>query len=91
MEIYEILDRFEILYPTNTKISDLRRSYNDKDISSMFRLLPDQINVLVLYNLTMLPLLIEMIFFVVISRLYSSCRELAVHGTLVGNCVLGLS
>lgn len=39
MQIHELLDRFEILYPTNAKISDLRRAYIDKDLSSVFRLL----------------------------------------------------
>jgi hypothetical protein len=39
LEIYELLDRFELLYPTNTKLSDLRRSYIDRDLSSIFRLL----------------------------------------------------
>lgn len=38
METFELLDRFELLYPTKTKLSDLRRSYIDKDISSIFRL-----------------------------------------------------
>jgi hypothetical protein len=41
LEIYELLDRFEILYPANTKISDLRRAYIDKDLSSIFRLVTD--------------------------------------------------
>jgi hypothetical protein len=38
LETYELLDRFELLYPTNSKISDLRRSYIDQDLSSIFRL-----------------------------------------------------
>lgn len=38
MEIFELLDRFELLYPAKSKLSDLRRSYIDKDISSIFRL-----------------------------------------------------
>lgn len=37
MKTFELLDRYELLYPTNTKISDLRRSYIDKDLSSIFR------------------------------------------------------
>jgi hypothetical protein len=41
LEIYELLDRFELLYPTNSKISDLRRSYIDQDLSSIFRLVND--------------------------------------------------
>lgn len=41
LEIYEILDRVELLYPTNTNLSDLRRSYLDKDLSSIFRLVND--------------------------------------------------
>lgn len=44
LETYELLDRFELLYPTKTKISDLRRAYIDKDISSIFRLLPKTVN-----------------------------------------------
>ena len=38
MEPYELLDRFELLHPTNTKLADLRRAYIDKDLSSIFRL-----------------------------------------------------
>jgi len=38
MEIKDIIDRFEILF-SNSKISDLRRAYNDKDLSSIFRLI----------------------------------------------------
>jgi hypothetical protein len=38
LETHELLDRFELLYPTNAKLADLRRSYIDKDISSIFRL-----------------------------------------------------
>lgn len=41
MQTLELLDRFELLYPTNTKISDLRRAYIDADLSSIFRLLKD--------------------------------------------------
>ena len=44
MQTHELLDRFEILYPTNTKISDLRRVYIDKDFSSLFRLLPENVS-----------------------------------------------
>ena len=44
METHELLDRYELLYPKNTYISDLRRAYIDKDISSIFRLLPDTVN-----------------------------------------------
>ena len=44
LETYEILDRFEILFPTNSTLSDLRRAYIDKDISSIFRLLPDKVS-----------------------------------------------
>lgn len=39
LEIYELLDRFELLYPEKTELSDLRRSYIDKDVTSIFRLL----------------------------------------------------
>lgn len=38
METYKLLDRFEVLYPTRSKFSDLRRIYNDEDLSSLFRL-----------------------------------------------------
>lgn len=38
LETFELLDRFELLYPTNSKLADLRRSYIDQDISSIFRL-----------------------------------------------------
>lgn len=39
LEIYQILDRFELLYPENKDLVDLRRAYIDKDLSSIFRLL----------------------------------------------------
>jgi hypothetical protein len=38
LETHELLDRLELLYPTNSRLSDLRRSYIDKDLSSIFRL-----------------------------------------------------
>jgi len=38
MQTFELLDRFELLYPTNTKLADLRRTYIDNDLSSLFRL-----------------------------------------------------
>lgn len=38
LEIYELLDRYELLYPDNQNISDLRRAYIDKDLNSIFRL-----------------------------------------------------
>jgi hypothetical protein len=43
MKTFELLDRFELLYPKNKDLADLRRSYTDKDISSIFRLLPARI------------------------------------------------
>lgn len=39
IETYELLDRYELMYPLNFKISDLRRFYVDQDLSSLFRLL----------------------------------------------------
>ena len=44
MQTFELLDRFELLYPTNSKLADLRRAYIDKDLSSIFRLLPNQVS-----------------------------------------------
>ena len=41
METHELLDRYELLFPTNSKLSDLRRSYIDKDLSSIFRIVTD--------------------------------------------------
>lgn len=38
MEIYKILDRFELLYPNNEYLADLRRAYIDQDLNSIFRL-----------------------------------------------------
>ena len=38
MQTFELLDRFELLYPTKSKLADLRRSYIDQDMSSIFRL-----------------------------------------------------
>jgi hypothetical protein len=43
LEIHELLDRFEILYPNLDDIADLRRAYVDKDLSSIFRLLPKEV------------------------------------------------
>lgn len=39
MQTFELLNRFELLYPTNSKLADLRRIYVDNDLSSLFRLL----------------------------------------------------
>lgn len=44
LETFEILDRFELLYSTNSNISDLRRAYIDQDLSSIFRILPKTVN-----------------------------------------------
>jgi len=44
LQTFELLDRFELLYPTKSKIADLRRAYIDKDFSSLFRLLPEQVS-----------------------------------------------
>lgn len=38
MQIHEILDRFELLYPNNSVIMDLRRAFIDKDLHSIFRI-----------------------------------------------------
>ena len=43
LKTFELLDRFELLYPTKSKIADLRRAYIDKDISSIFRLLSNDV------------------------------------------------
>lgn len=42
MQIKDYLDRFEILYPDNEKLKDYRRAYTDKDLSSIFRLMPNE-------------------------------------------------
>jgi len=39
MELYELLDRFEILFKDDERFADLRRFYIDKDVNSLFRLL----------------------------------------------------
>ena len=44
LETHELLDRYEILYPEISELSDLRRAYIDQDISSIFRLLPSIVN-----------------------------------------------
>lgn len=36
--LHELLDRFELLYPNITELSDLRRSVIDQDLSSIFKL-----------------------------------------------------
>lgn len=41
LQTFELLDRFELIYPTNMNVSDLRRSYIDKDLNSIFRLVND--------------------------------------------------
>lgn len=38
LELHELLDRFEILYPEVTALADLRRAVIDKDLNSIFRL-----------------------------------------------------
>jgi hypothetical protein len=38
MEIKDLVDRFELLDPNNQNLADLRRSYIDKELSSIFRL-----------------------------------------------------
>ena len=38
MEIYEILDRFELLHSNDERFSDLRRAYIDQDWASIFKL-----------------------------------------------------
>lgn len=44
LQTFELLDRFELLCPSNSKIADLRRAYIDQDLSSIFRLLPKTVN-----------------------------------------------
>jgi hypothetical protein len=44
MKTFELLDRFELLYPANSKLADLRRAYIDQDLSSVFRLLSGKVN-----------------------------------------------
>lgn len=39
LQTHEILDRYELLYPDNESIADLRRAYIDNDLSSIFRLI----------------------------------------------------
>ena len=38
LELHEILDRYELLYPEVTALADLRRAVIDKDLNSIFRL-----------------------------------------------------
>lgn len=38
MEIYKLLNRFELLYNHDDRLADLRRCYIDKDLNSIFRL-----------------------------------------------------
>ena len=42
MQPHELLDRLELLFPLNSKVADLRRSYIDKDLYSIFRLINDE-------------------------------------------------
>jgi hypothetical protein len=41
LELHEILDRYEILYPQIDELADLRRAVIDQDLSSIFRLCDD--------------------------------------------------
>lgn len=38
LELHELLDRYEIMYPDVTELADLRRAVIDHDLSSIFRL-----------------------------------------------------
>lgn len=38
MEVYKILDRFELMYPNDERFSDLRRAYIDQDLYSIFKI-----------------------------------------------------
>ena len=38
MDIFKLLDRFEVLYPDDERIADLRRAYIDRDLASIFKL-----------------------------------------------------
>ena len=42
LQTFELLDRFELLYPTNSKLTDLRRAYIDQDLHSIFRIITDE-------------------------------------------------
>ena len=42
LQTFEILDRFELMFPKKSKLADLRRSYTDKDLSSIFRLVTNE-------------------------------------------------
>ncbi len=42
LQTFEILDRFELLYQTNSRLGDIRRLYIDKDLSSLFRLIENE-------------------------------------------------
>ena len=44
LELHEILDRYEILYPEVSALADLRRAVIDQDLSSIFRLCEDTDN-----------------------------------------------
>ena len=56
MEIFKLLDRFELLYPQNDSLEDLRRAYIDRDIHSILRLVTtenkEDIRKLVMYDNT---------------------------------------
>ena len=41
LELHEILDRYELLYPDMSALADLRRAVIDQDLSSIFRLCND--------------------------------------------------
>jgi len=41
LELHELLDRYELLFPDVTELADFRRTVIDKDLSSIFRLNPN--------------------------------------------------
>ena len=42
MQTHKILDRIELLFPLNSQVADLRRSFIDIDLHSIFRLMNDK-------------------------------------------------
>lgn len=38
MEIYKILDRFELMFPNDERLANLRRAYIDKDLYTIFKI-----------------------------------------------------
>lgn len=87
LKIHELLNRFEILYPSD-KISDLRRAYIDKDLSTIFRLIDGNKTATVLFNKTASVNIDELRKAVLEQNLYSIFRLTGQYDTDLRKLIL---